>query len=142
MLRSSHARRSTSELHLTGFELSEPRRERHASVIAVAGELDIATAPRLQAGLIDALKDREHETVVDMSRVTFIDSTALRVLVDAQRSRQSSVPLVIVCDHLNVLRIFKIAAFEGAFKIFSTLEKALAYVGEGVTHGSEPELEA
>lgn len=52
MLRSSRARRSTSELHLTGFELSEPRRERHASVIAVAGELDIATAPRLHAALV------------------------------------------------------------------------------------------
>ncbi len=128
MLRSAHLRRSSSELHVVGFEISEPRPEGDAAVIAAAGELDLASAPKLQRLLADALKDPQHELVLDFSGVTFIDSTVLRVLLDVQLSQRSGAPLVIVCDHLNVLRIFKIAAFASAFKIFSTLEHALAYV--------------
>jgi anti-sigma B factor antagonist len=116
----------TSGTHPAGFAISEPRRVDHATVIAVEGELDLATAPRLKGPLTDALKDGGREVVVDMSALTFIDSTALRVLVEAQ-SHQGA-PLVIVCSHLNVLRIFKIAAFGGTFEIFSTLEKALEHV--------------
>jgi len=130
MLRSANARTSTSGLPLPGFQISEPARSGRASVIAVSGELDLATAPQLREALARALTDVDHEVIVDMSGVTFIDSTALRVLLDAQRTRGSARPLVVVCDQLNVLRIIKITAFAGAFEIFSTLEKAVERVRE------------
>jgi len=128
MLRSADARTHTPLLPLAGFEISEPERVGQASVIAVSGELDLATAPKLAPPLARALKEADREMILDLSGVTFVDSTALRVLRDLQRTRRSERPLVIVCDHLNVLRIFKITAFEGTFVIFSTLEKALEAV--------------
>ena len=124
MLWPTNASRSTRALP-AGFAISEPRPVDHASVIAVEGELDLATAPRLKSALTVALKDRGREVVVDMSGLSFIDSTALRVLVEAQ-SHQTA-PLVIVCSDRNVLRIFKIAAFGSTFEIFPTLEEALEH---------------
>jgi anti-sigma B factor antagonist len=55
-------------------------RSNGSPTVAVAGEIDLATAPELER----VLKDFEHEVVtVDLSEVTFIDSCGLTVLFDA-----------------------------------------------------------
>ena len=51
------------------------------------GELDIATAPEL-AELIAGLRQRGHAVVVDMAEVTFMDSTGLTTIIDAQVAAQ------------------------------------------------------
>jgi anti-sigma B factor antagonist len=109
------------------FALSEPRREGDVTVIGVEGELDLASAPRLKEPLEAALEDPGCGVVLDMSRVTFMDSTAFRVLSDARR-RHEHVPLAISCRNRNVLRIFKIAGFERSFTIHPTLEEAISQV--------------
>lgn len=109
------------------FALSEPRREGEVTVIKVEGELDLASAPRLKEPLESALADAGCGVVLDMSRVTFMDSTAFRVLNDARR-RHEHVPLAISCENRNVLRIFKIAGFERSFTIHPTLEEAISQV--------------
>jgi anti-sigma B factor antagonist len=52
-------------------------------VIAVAGEVDLATAPQLDACL-SAYTDRD--VTVDLSDVTFLDSSGLSTLVSARRA--------------------------------------------------------
>ena len=55
-------------------------RSNGSRTVAVAGEIDVATAPELER----VLNDLEHEVVtVDLSEVTFIDSCGLTVLFDA-----------------------------------------------------------
>lgn len=57
------------------------RREATRLTIALVGEIDIETAPRLQAA-IDWVADVPPTNVtVDLSRTTFLDSTALRFFV-------------------------------------------------------------
>jgi anti-anti-sigma factor len=109
------------------FALSEPRRERDVTVIGVEGELDLASAPRLKGPLESALADPGCGVALEMSRVTFMDSTAFRVLNDAHR-RHEHIPLAISCENRNVLRIFKIAGFERSFTIHPTLEEAISQV--------------
>ena len=53
-------------------------------VVTVRGELDIAAACSFTAQLRDAAA-HERDVVVDLSAVTFIDSTALRALIAAHR---------------------------------------------------------
>jgi anti-sigma B factor antagonist len=55
----------------------------HACVLVVAGELDLASADRLHAKLVEQRRLGRRFVRVDLSDVTFIDATALGVLVDA-----------------------------------------------------------
>jgi anti-sigma B factor antagonist len=99
--------------------------------ITVAGELDLATAPRLKWSLMDSLKAGRTQLLVNLSGVTFIDSTALSVLVGVHRKLgQDAAHMAVVCTNPNVLRIFEVAGLKVAFEIFSTPEQALAYLRE------------
>lgn len=49
--------------------------------LVVSGELDIATAPDLEAAFEQALGTDPHSIEVDLSQVTFIDSTGIRLLL-------------------------------------------------------------
>jgi anti-sigma B factor antagonist len=54
------------------------------SLVRVAGEVDLATAPDLAAALDGALAERR-PIVIDLSDVEFIDTSGVRVLLDARR---------------------------------------------------------
>jgi len=59
--------------------------EAGASVIKVAGELDLSSVPQLRSCLSDLVNRGEVDLVLDLSGVTFCDSTALGVFVGAHR---------------------------------------------------------
>jgi len=106
------------------FQISRRELDGRTSVLAVAGELDLSSAPDLKWALADAL-DASDQVVVDLSLVTFLDSTALGVLVGVQRRLAAGTGLPIVCADANVLRIFELTGLVGTFELFSTLELAL-----------------
>jgi anti-sigma B factor antagonist len=118
------------------------------TAIAVEGELDLATAPDLERTLDDVLS-ADNRVIVDLSLTTFMDSSALNVLLgaakrlgaeaaprpddrppDEGRARNRDRRLTIVCLNQDVLRIFELAGLDSAFAIFPTLEQALAHVKE------------
>ena len=109
--------------------------DRQCSVIAIEGELDLASAPRLKWTLVDALDAGRSLLVVDMSRVSFMDSTALGVLVAVNRGLRPDARLSIVCSGEVVSKIFQLSGMDGVFAIFPTLEQALAHV-----HGRAAEV--
>jgi anti-sigma B factor antagonist len=61
----------------------QERDEAGVRVIAVAGELDIATAPELCARLDATRASRRPRLLVDLTDVDFCDSTGLRALLGA-----------------------------------------------------------
>jgi anti-sigma B factor antagonist len=97
------------------------------SLISVEGELDLFTAPSLKQMLVDALHAGSSRFVVDLSLVTFIDSTTLGVLVGITRRLDDGARLAIVCTRPNVRKIFEFSGLDGTFAIFSTLAEALAH---------------
>jgi anti-sigma B factor antagonist len=58
------------------------------AVLALSGELDMATAPELAQALLPLLDGGSGEVTVDISALSFIDSSGLAVLVSSQRSLQ------------------------------------------------------
>ncbi len=110
----------------SGFiSVSEQTLDERTTEIAVEGELDLATAPRLKWPLLDSLKAGRNHLLVNLSGVTFIDSTALSVLVGVHRKLDESAHMAVVCTNANVLRIFEVAGLKVAFEIFPTREQAL-----------------
>jgi anti-sigma B factor antagonist len=95
------------------------------SVVSVEGELDLSTAPRLKWMLVDSLAAGRKNLLVDLTGTTFMDSTALGVLVAVNRTLEDGARLVIVCSRPNVLKIFELSGMEGVFTILPTLEEAL-----------------
>jgi anti-sigma B factor antagonist len=108
------------------FAIDRRGLEGGASVISVAGELDLATAPQLKWMLLDALEEGHSKLVVDLSRATFMDSTALGVLVGVDRSLDAGGTLAIVCANASLLKIFELSGMDGVFTIFASLDGALA----------------
>jgi anti-sigma B factor antagonist len=101
--------------------------DQSTSVVAVRGELDLTTAPRLKWMLHDLLEAGRTKQVVDLTETTFMDSTALGVLVGVNRSLGEGMRLAIVCSRPNVLKIFELSGMDGVFTIVPTVDEALHY---------------
>jgi anti-sigma B factor antagonist len=109
------------------FAISQHEVDEQASVVAVEGELDLSSAPSLKWALVDLLDAGRTQLVVDLSLTTFMDSTALGVLIGVNRGLDVGARLAIVCTHPNVLKIFEFSGLDAALPIFSSRDEALAY---------------
>jgi anti-sigma B factor antagonist len=98
------------------------------SLISVAGELDLSSAPELKWTLVDSLDAGRDQLVLDLSLSTFMDSTALGVLIGVNRSLGDGGRMAIACARNDVLHIFELSGMDGVFAIFATLGEALAYI--------------
>jgi anti-anti-sigma factor len=80
----------------------------HRSVLAVSGELDIATSDTLRAAVDGAIASGAAEVWVDLTLVEILDSTGLRVLLGAQtRLRSHSKSLAVICPPGPVRAVFE-----------------------------------
>jgi anti-sigma B factor antagonist len=81
--------------------------------VRLAGELDIATAPALESAQLHALDSGAASIVVDLERVSFIDSMGMRVLVWAAReSREDGDRLRIDCESGPARRMIELPALD------------------------------
>ena len=86
-------------------------------VVSPHGEIDALTAPRLGRRLLDLAEDGKRLLVVDLSAVTFMDSTGISVLLNALRHQKTrSGNLVLVCPTERILRPFQITGLVGRLR--------------------------
>jgi anti-sigma B factor antagonist len=79
-------------------------------LLAVEGELDIATAPRMLSALNEAIRSLSLPLVVDLSKVDFLDSTGLALLINARgRALRLGQGFAISCPAGPIARVFEIA---------------------------------
>jgi anti-sigma B factor antagonist len=97
-----------------------------SAVIALAGEVDLYTAPELKAELIRLVEAGASNIVVDLTDTTFIDSTTLGVLVSGlKRLRPAGGRLALVVTDRNIRKIFEITGLDRVFPILEDREAAL-----------------
>jgi anti-sigma B factor antagonist len=114
---------------LAGFRVELLRPADDLAVVEAAGELDISTSPEFKRCVTCAIEEGAARVVVDLSGVSFIDSSALGALVGAtRRSAQRGAKLMIVCPAGNVARVIAITGLNRALAIYATRAAAL---GEG-----------
>jgi anti-anti-sigma factor len=90
--------------------------------LALRGELDLSTVAKLQAELIRIEMDRPPVVVLDLSRLTFLDSMGLRcVLSAAERAREQERRLVVVRGPDAVQRVFSITRLDERLEMVDNL---------------------
>jgi anti-sigma B factor antagonist len=109
------------ELGLTVDETHPP-----LTVVAVAGEVDVATAPSLRARLVELIGEGKVNLAIDLEGVDFLDSTGLGVLVSTvKRVRNDGGDLTLVCTNPHILKVFEITGLTTVFAIHATIGAAL-----------------
>jgi anti-sigma B factor antagonist len=108
------------------FALTEENLDEERHVVAVAGEIDLFTAPELKAALAAALEAGRTRIVVDLTDTSFLDSTALGVLIGAvKRLRSRDGVLTIVNTDRNIAKTFEITGLDQIFTIRPTRGEAI-----------------
>jgi anti-sigma B factor antagonist len=112
------------------FRIELLRPSEDVAVVVAEGEIDIFTAPRLQETLTAALESETRRLIVDITGVSFIDSTGLSVLIGAvRRLQERGTRLGIVGGQRNVMRVFEVTGLQSAFTFYATREEALTATG-------------
>jgi anti-sigma B factor antagonist len=88
------------------------------TVVAVAGEIDVYTAPRLRDRITELVSDGQYHLVIDMEKVDFLDSTGLGVLVGGlKKVRTHDGSMELICSQDRLLKIFRITGLAKVFTI-------------------------
>lgn len=95
--------------------------EHDTRIILCSGELDIATTPQLRAVLEQAAADGIGRTVVDLSLVTFADSSLMSALVRAHHTQHLVVTVPLTSP---VRRIFALTGLECVLNLAPDLASA------------------
>jgi anti-anti-sigma factor len=94
-------------------------------VLAVEGEIDMATSPRLIAALNEAVTDSEGPLVVDLTGVAFMDSTGLALLLNAHRRVvRRGHGFAVVCAGGPLLRVFQVTDMVDMLRVRPDLKSA------------------
>jgi anti-sigma B factor antagonist len=104
----------------------DPSTSGDIAVLAVTGEVDMATAPEL-ARAIGLVSDHARRVVVDFTGVTFLDSSGLNALVRGRRElgEQGIALRVVVPSGSPVHRVFEITQLTESLAVAGTLDEAL-----------------
>lgn len=105
------------------FEVRTEQRE-GVVVLTATGELDAYTAPVLDQVAADTADGRPR-VVIDLTGLTFLDSTGLRVLVGVRGRLPEPGQLRVVVGDQRIERLFALAGMYDLFELYPTLDAAL-----------------
>jgi anti-sigma B factor antagonist len=97
--------------------------EGSGALVSVSGELDLHTCEAFRSTLDEARRDGPKHLVFDLSEVTYIDSTALGVLVVTQRQMRE--PIHIVLGHRHQVKLMHLTGLDEVFALHQSLGEAL-----------------
>lgn len=101
--------------------------ENSPNVVPLEGEIDLHVSPQIGSRLAAIIQGKPKKVVVDLSQVTYIDSSGLAVLIEAMQNvgrYGGSFALTGLQD--GVRPIFEIARLDQVFRIFPDTASALA----------------
>jgi anti-sigma B factor antagonist len=97
------------------------------TIVAVGGEIDVYTAPKLRDKITELVAEGVYTIVIDMESVEFLDSTGLGVLVGGlKKVRAHDGSLELICTQDRLLKIFRITGLAKVFVIHDSADGALA----------------
>ncbi|MEE1658242.1 STAS domain-containing protein [Microvirga sp. CF3062] len=99
--------------------------EQGVALVRLSGRLDAAAAPQILARLKDIVAEGQSRLAVDLSEVSFVDSTGLGTLVSGLKAaRKAEGDLRLVAPNSQVQRLLRLTTLDRVFVISDTLETA------------------
>jgi anti-sigma B factor antagonist len=112
------------------------RSEGDVDVIAVAGEADICTAPRLADMASQLVAGGRRHLVIDLSQCTFLDAAGLGIIVGTRNRAGQNGDVVLACTREPILKLLRVTGLASRFRVYDTAEKAVAVLrGEAAEAG-------
>jgi anti-sigma B factor antagonist len=96
-----------------------------ATVVSLSGELDLYNAEDVRKALLECCADEPAVLVVDLEQVTFIDSTALGVLIEARSRLNDRSGFRLAAPGLETRRALEVSGLDRHFSVHDTVEAAL-----------------
>jgi anti-sigma B factor antagonist len=99
-------------------------------ILALEGRFDAHETDKVSKWLNDSLPQNEPRIIVDLTKVEFVDSSALATLVQVmKRSRENKGDVLLCGLNPNVRNIFNLTRLDRAFQIHEDLAAALGAFG-------------
>ncbi len=108
------------------MEISENKTDKGV-IIGIAGRLDTTNYNILEKKLMEHIDQGENHMVVDCTRMDYVSSSGLRILLMAlKRITMARGKFVLFGLQENIREIFEISGFNNIFEIYQTREEAVA----------------
>lgn len=111
----------------SGLQIRHRPAGERSVVVAMEGEVDLASAPELKSTLCELLAQGNRRFVLDLSRVRHMDSTGLGVLVGFQRKLTDEGLMAIAAAPRNVTSVFELTGLDRTLDMFASLDAAVAH---------------
>ena len=99
------------------------------TIVDVAGEVDLYTVPQLEEALRGAASGAQPLLGVNLSRVTYLDSTGLRVLTEwSKQARARQGAFAVIADQPTIQKLFHITGLGGIVPVLATEREAIAHL--------------
>jgi len=95
-------------------------------VISAGGEIDLVTAPHLEAAVAASLAKAPSALIIDLSAVEFLASHGMTVLIKTRENVSPEVKVLVVADGPATSRPLKLVGVSDLVPLFATLDEALA----------------
>ena len=97
------------------------------TIIPLEGEIDLHVSPRIAATLTAVVKEKPRNLIVDLAKVSYIDSSGLAILIEAMQSVEKyGGKFALASLQENVRPIFEIARLDQVFRIFPDVDATAA----------------
>jgi anti-sigma B factor antagonist len=111
------------------FVITEEPFEPAGLIVSIAGELDIATVPKLRRRLVAALDRGVRRLVIDLRTLDFLDSVAVATLLHAARQLGDDGRLAVTVAPDSYIRmVFEIAGLPQCLDVVDTRAQAIARI--------------
>jgi len=101
------------------------RDERGKTVVELAGDVDLEHSPTARKVLLECVGQRR-DIVVDMSKISYIDSSGIASLVEAfQSARRQGTGFVLAAVSASALRVIQLARLDKVFTIHPTVAEGI-----------------
>src|SRR6478609_2204951 len=94
-------------------------------VVAVTGDLDILTTPQLDHAIHSAMRKRPSALIIDLTRVDFLASVGMNLLVAAHHKIAPTARFGVVADGPATSRPMKLIGIDSVLALYQTLGEAL-----------------
>ena len=88
------------------------------SLIRVVGEVDLYSSPELRKAILKAVPSAKGSLAIDLTGVTYIDSSGVATLVEGLRSsREHDISFVLVTPSSAVMQVLELARLDSVFEV-------------------------